>query len=195
LIAEIDAATDRDSLLVEERIKTLRNLLEDTDRRISVYMRELQRSRKGEAMYASLGMGIRAALDSHSDTEETPTPKETPTPREMPTPRETPTPKETQVLQIPTLQEIQVSQEKSETNVDSTAAANAKPAAKKRNTGKRRTKIPSDEEGPSAKPKLRVQIAEMADQGLSTQEIASKLHLSIAEVELALNLLNHNIKQ
>ncbi|MCL2762539.1 MAG: hypothetical protein FWD36_04945, partial [Treponema sp.] len=62
LIAEIDAATDRDSLLVEERIKILRKLLEDTDRRIAVYMRELQRSRSGELMYASLGRGIRVAL-------------------------------------------------------------------------------------------------------------------------------------
>jgi hypothetical protein len=64
LVAEIDAATDRDSILVEERIKTLRKLIDDTDRRISVYMRELARSRNSEAIYASLGRGIRAALDS-----------------------------------------------------------------------------------------------------------------------------------
>jgi len=38
LISEIDAATDRDSRLVEERIKTLRNLLDDTDKRI-LYIR------------------------------------------------------------------------------------------------------------------------------------------------------------
>jgi hypothetical protein len=51
LIAEIDAAADRDSLLVEERIKTLKQLLEDTDQRISVYMREMQRSQNSTALY------------------------------------------------------------------------------------------------------------------------------------------------
>ena len=64
LIAEIDAATDRDSILVEERVKTLRQLIEDTDRRIAIYMREQQRGRRGDELYNSLGRGIRAALDS-----------------------------------------------------------------------------------------------------------------------------------
>ncbi|MDR2630242.1 MAG: hypothetical protein LBC60_04900 [Spirochaetaceae bacterium] len=56
LIAEIDAITDRDATLVAERIKTLRALLEDTDRRIAVYTRELNRERKQEAAYVELGL-------------------------------------------------------------------------------------------------------------------------------------------
>lgn len=55
LISEIDAATDRDSALVEDRIKTLRALLEDVDRRISVYVREAGRQKNQEAAYAELG--------------------------------------------------------------------------------------------------------------------------------------------
>jgi hypothetical protein len=55
LIAEIDAATDRDSALVEDRIKTLRALLEDVDRRITVYVREAGRQKNHEAAYAELG--------------------------------------------------------------------------------------------------------------------------------------------
>jgi hypothetical protein len=55
LIAEIDAATDRDSALVEDRIKTLRALLEDVDRRIAVYVREAGRQKNQEAAYAELG--------------------------------------------------------------------------------------------------------------------------------------------
>jgi hypothetical protein len=55
LIAEIDAATDRDALLVEERIKNLRKVLEETDRRLSVYVRELERSRSSEAAYLKAG--------------------------------------------------------------------------------------------------------------------------------------------
>ncbi|MDR0555086.1 MAG: hypothetical protein LBG76_09875 [Treponema sp.] len=55
LIAEIDGATDRDASLVEDRIKTLRTLLDDADRRISVYVRELDRRRSQEKAYADLG--------------------------------------------------------------------------------------------------------------------------------------------
>jgi DNA-binding NarL/FixJ family response regulator len=43
---------------------------------------------------------------------------------------------------------------------------------------------------PPAKPKIKVQIAELSAQGLSPSEIASRLELSIAEVDLALNLLH-----
>ena len=35
-----------------------------------------------------------------------------------------------------------------------------------------------------------MQIAEMAAQGMSPQKIASRLHLTIAEVDLAMNLLH-----
>jgi len=149
LIAEIDAATDRDSLLVEERIKTLKQLLEDTDRRISVYMRELQRSRAGEAMYSNLGRGIRAALDSRPPQLEVSAPTEPPTSQELPFPQESPVP------QKPPPQE---------------------PAA---SPAKRKPK----------KTKIKVQIAEMSAEGLSPAEIASRLNLSLTEVDLALNLM------
>ncbi|MDR3342474.1 MAG: hypothetical protein LBT14_06745 [Treponema sp.] len=55
LIAEIDAATDKDALLVEERIKTLRTLLADVDKRISILARELDRRRSQEEAFAELG--------------------------------------------------------------------------------------------------------------------------------------------
>ena len=162
LIAEIDAAADRDSLLVEERIKTLKKLIEDTDRRIAVYMRELQRSRNGEAMYASLGRGIRAALDSRAPEQENaavttkaaepPPPQETTAPPEMPVQPEMPAPQEAP----PPPQE---------------------PPSRKRG---------------AKKPKVKMQIAEMAALGLSPEKIASRLKLSIAEVDLALNLLHRN---
>jgi hypothetical protein len=154
LIAEIDAAADRDSLLVEERIKTLNKLIEDTDRRIGVYMREMQRSRNGEAMYASLGRGIRAALDS----------------------------RQTQLELIP--QETPAQEQKAETPPPAPPPQEAPPP-------------PPPEEPPSKKrgvkkPKVKIQIAELAAQGVPAQKIASRLKLSIAEVELALNLLHRN---
>jgi hypothetical protein len=61
LIAEIDAVTDRDALLVEDRIKTLRALLEDADRRIALYARELDRRRGEESAYAALGRKAKSA--------------------------------------------------------------------------------------------------------------------------------------
>jgi len=150
LIAEIDAAADRDSLLVEERIKTLKKLIDDTDRRISVYMRELQRSRNGEAMYANLGRGIRAALDSRQPQLEL-IPQEPPA-QEQKAETPPPAPQETPPQEPP--------------------ASSKKRGAKK--------------------PKVKIQIAAMAAQGLPPEKIASRLKLSITEVELALNLLHRN---
>jgi hypothetical protein len=156
LIAEIDAAADRDSLLVEERIKTLKKLLDDTDRRIAVYMRELQRSRAGEALYTSLGRGIRAALDSRPLLEE-PSPQETIPPQEA-LPIESSSPLET----APPLEAVPLV------------------GARKNSIAKRKPK----------KTKIKAQIAEMSAKGLSPPEIASRLNLSLAEVDLALSLLN-----
>jgi len=170
LIAEIDAAADRDSLLVEERIKTLKQLLEDTDRRISVYMRELQRSRAGEAMYSSLGRGIRAALDSRPGSAgaepllETPALGEPPVSQDAPTSQELPFPKEPPVPQkLPPQKPA----------APSSAASSGTPAAKRK----------------PKKTKVKVQIAEMSAEGLSPAEIASRLNLSLTEVDLALNLM------
>jgi hypothetical protein len=51
---EIYAVTDGDVTLVEDRVKTLRALLEDTDRRIAVYAREFERRRSQEETFAAL---------------------------------------------------------------------------------------------------------------------------------------------
>ena len=148
LIAGIDAATDRDSLLVEERIKALKGILEDTDRRISVYIRELQRSKEGEAMYASLGRGIRAALDSRPPQPEPPPGNDEPSP----------------------LPQVQADEHSAKPQPETRRGSkNAKSAHKKT--------------------RIRAHIAELSAQGLSPQEIASRLELSFAEVDLALNLL------
>jgi hypothetical protein len=64
MIADIDAATDRDSRLVEDRIVKLKTILDEADKRVSVYTKEFERSRSGEVLYTSLGRGIRAALNT-----------------------------------------------------------------------------------------------------------------------------------
>jgi len=55
---------------------------------------------------------------------------------------------------------------------------------KKRKTTKTQTPSQPEKHG------IKMQIAQMAIQGLSPSEIASKLGISIAEVDLALQLLN-----
>jgi hypothetical protein len=201
LIAEIDAATDRDSLLVEDRIKTLKNLLNDTDRRISVYMRELQRSRNGQAMYASLGMGIRAALDSRPPLIGG-EPYTNGEPSAVAGSIEPTSPVELnkQAAIGPAAAEIPASSALPY-GLDAavSTATETKSSSKKRDGKKRQTKTPREttdlfastpEAQKPAKPKLKVQIAEMSAQGLSPSEIASRLGISLAEVDLALNLLH-----
>jgi hypothetical protein len=122
LIAQIDSATDRDSLLVEDRIKRFKAIIEEADKRISVYARELERSRSGEALYRSLGRGIRDALK----TEEPPH-------TEKP-------------------------------------AVTPPPAAK------------------LSKRQIRSRIETVASQGVSPQEITSRLNISLSEVDLILNI-------
>ena len=181
LISEIDAATDRDSRLVEDRIKNLRILLDDTDKRISVYTRELQRSRNSEAIYKNLGRGIRAALDSIPAEQIPASPAESPVP-----PSESPaspvagpvSPAET-TLPVVENELPFTDEEKGE--------GQSRSAKKQKKRKKANTQTPAAR---PEKPGIKMQIAQMAIQGLSPSEIASKLGISIAEVDLALQLIN-----
>jgi hypothetical protein len=55
LIAEIDSATDRDAMLIEDRIKSLKVLLEDVDKRIILYDEEMTKRQSHAQTYAELG--------------------------------------------------------------------------------------------------------------------------------------------
>ena len=131
LVAEIDKAADRDSLLVEERIKQLKTILEETDKRISVYVKELEKSKTGEALYTSLGRGIRAALSAEAEEKQPP----------------------------PVLSAVLPQ------------AALAEPVKK-----------------PPTKKQIRAHIDLLLNEGKTAEEIASELEISIAEVNLAMNL-------
>ena len=156
LIAEIDDATDRDSLLVEERIKILRRLIAETDQRISVYKQEIQRSYEGQAMYANLGKGIRAVLDSRLPAQEH--------------------------IEQPSVQEANPAE-----TPEGTTNTEKKRSSKKPKTEETETTAESK------KPKIKVKIAEMYAQGVPSTEIASRLGLSQAEIDLALNLLQRKM--
>ena len=155
LIAEIDAATDRDSRLIEDRIKTLKSILAETDKRVSVYARELERSRSGEALYTSLGRGIRAALNTPPADEIKPPP--------APTPQ-------------PSAQWLASQAEPAPQAPVSQAAAE-----------------PPEE--PPSRQQIRDQIANLAAQGLAHGEIASRLDLSLSEVELTMYMLERHSQE
>jgi len=147
LIAEIDRITDRDSQLVEDRVNKLKTLLDDIDKKIAHYEKEietqsllkqinetnnLERERKND-LYTNLGRGIRAALK----TEE---PMEFSVQRELPPARIEPP--------LPV--------------VAATAGITKK--------------------------QIRSHIDLLINEGLSPDEISSRLGISIAEVNLAINL-------
>ena len=155
LIAEIDRITDRDSQLVEARIKLLKTLIEETDKRIAVYVKELERSGSKETLYSSLGKGIRDALNISNEDSNTP------------------------------VDTIEIS---SESRLKSLRAA-AVP-----NTAHPETPvIPKQEDtdvsaAPPNKQQIRSHIDLLLDEGLPPEEIASRLGISVAEVNLAINL-------
>jgi hypothetical protein len=55
LIAEIDSATERDSRIVEDRIESMKTVLEDIKKRTGIYVRELEKRQGGERLYSELG--------------------------------------------------------------------------------------------------------------------------------------------
>jgi len=194
LIAGIHAATDKNLLLMEDKIKILKKLMEDTDKRITVYMREIQRSRTSEAIYKNLGKGIREALESQpsesapgdahveeSSTLKTASSVKTPaSSKKTPSSRKSSSAKAASSSKSPPEETIELpfSDEEKGLHVGS-----AKKSEKRKST---KTKSSSSPE----KPRIKMQIAQMAIQGLSPHEIASGLGVSLAEVDLALQLLN-----
>jgi hypothetical protein len=79
LIAELDAATDRDERLVTERITSLKALMEKVDKRLRVLIGEEERRRVHAETYAALGRRQPLAQGGGHSAEAAPPP--TPAPR------------------------------------------------------------------------------------------------------------------
>jgi len=155
LNAEIDSVTDRNLRLVEDRIGRLKTILDDADRRIAVYVRELDRDLAGaQTLYTSLGKGIRAALNTPVEYHETPSDAQEAQPFNVSEPEAKPPP----------------------------AAAPAPPPPAPQ------PPAPQSLPGHQVKRQIRAQLEEMIDRGLPPTEIAARLDISLAEVDLAMNL-------
>jgi len=182
LIAEIDRITDRDSQLVEERIKKLKEIIEDADKRIALYIKELERGRSEETLYSSLGRGIRDALNVSQDA-----------------------PLADQTFQTDTIELSQTARGSSPQEARGSSSHNAKtgygqagylpfrssrvippspPPETPENSARQETEPPS----PPNKQQIRSRIDQLLNEGLPAEEIASRLGISIAEVNLAINL-------
>jgi len=167
LIADIDAATDRDSQLVEDRIKKLKEILDDTDKRISVYVKELEKSRTGEALYKSLGHGIRAALKTEAEN----------------------APAQNAAPQLSAaMPNIEVQPQSASVSRQMLLYENASAVKQPEYLTRKNTAAEQQAQKPPSKRQIRAHIDLLANEGLPVEAIASQLGISIAEVDLAMNL-------
>jgi len=170
LIADIDAITDRDQLLVEERIKTLRGILEDVDKRINVYIREIDRKKVQEEAYLELGKKRSMVNISQEYIAKVP---------------ENP-PAQTQKDII--TEEKDISEKN---NIETATIPEENPIQESQTPTVPRIVISPQQIKPKPLP-LTEQVAELSKAGLSTRLIALRLGVSISEVELAIAMSDGN---
>jgi len=171
LIADIDRITDRDSQLVEERIKQLKEILDETDKRISLYKSEHLKGsalNKEETLYTSLGKGIRSALEITAKSDEIEI-----SPRAA---QQLSSVSPVRMYKAPPLESV-ITPVPAIIPAESPVPRSSKPAQEKEQQPK-----------PPSKKQIRSHIDILINEGLSSQEIASRLGISVAEVNLALNL-------
>jgi len=158
LIAEINSVTDRNIQLVEDSISKLKKTLEDTEKRIEEYKNAAEIKPPANTLYTNLGRGIRSALKNPEGQPPLPPPR-----------LQTEPPLRSRHLspENPTagLYEIPV-------KIENKTTIKAEPPVQK----------------PPSKKQIRSAIDSLANEGLSPEEIASRLEISIAQVNFALNL-------
>ncbi|MDR3301122.1 MAG: hypothetical protein LBT01_01140 [Spirochaetaceae bacterium] len=72
ILDEIDRITDRDSQLVEERVKQLKIILAETDRRIATLSREVESRPRRDTAYSELGKARQTHSPAPEEKEEPP---------------------------------------------------------------------------------------------------------------------------
>jgi len=158
LIVEINSVTDRNLQLVEDSILKLKKILEDAEKRIDEYKNAMEIKPSGNALYTNLGRGVRSALKN---------PQEQPPQYAPPPPLQTEHPLKSRQLSL-----------------ELSPVETAKPPVKAEN----KTQAAPAVQKPPSKKQVRNAIDSLANEGLSPEEIASRLEISIAQVNLALNL-------
>jgi hypothetical protein len=158
LIAEINSVTDRNIQLVEDSISKLKKILEDTEKRIEEYKNAVEIKPSSNALYTNLGRGIRSALKNPEGQPPLPPPR-LPTEPPLMSRRLSPENPPAGLYETPV-------------RTDTKTTARAEPPIQK----------------PPSKKQIRSAIDSLANEGLSPEDIASRLEISIAQVNFALNL-------
>jgi hypothetical protein len=184
IILEIDSATERDLTLVEDRVKALKTLLENADRRvadieryIAVSVREQERHRTQEAAYAALGR--QAGLAKTAEAGGGPGAS-----RVIPlsSARRGKKPDKAPPVSAETAGAVSrnAASESSPEPAPAVSGIAAEPAPQMP------LFVRAEEELPSAAPSLAEQAAKLSREGFSADIIALRLGATVAEVELAL---------
>jgi len=184
LIAEINAVTDRDLQLIEDRVIKLKSLLETVDKRITLYdkdIEELKQSKTGssikvDSLYTNLGRGIRSALKTQAGEASVNAPPSRTLPLQTEHPLES--------------RELSLALHSSINAQDESSSKDAALTAKKAQDGSRShvLAVSNPVQMPPSKKQIRVLIDNMLGEGRSPEEIASHLQISAAEVNLAMKL-------
>jgi hypothetical protein len=74
IILRIEEITDRDISLIEDREKTLKALLEETDKRVKIYSKELEKDRNVRKTYQELGKKRPLVFSPPREEEQAPPP-------------------------------------------------------------------------------------------------------------------------
>ncbi|MCL2276935.1 MAG: hypothetical protein FWC21_03465 [Treponema sp.] len=171
LIAEIDSITDRDSQLIEDRINKLKEILRDVDKRVETYEKELEnfsrieeRINKNAPKNETLYTSLGRGIRAAFT--------------------------ETEFLSV------------NETFMPPSPADNSQNAPQIKSVKMPVSDIPAKETpaenpqkvltGTPSKKQLRGFIDNLANEGLPPEEIAKQLNISVAEVNLAMNLRRKN---
>jgi hypothetical protein len=175
IIAEIDSATDRGLTLMDDRIASLKNLLEETDRRISVYKKESERKTMHEHAYAELGKKVfvksEDKISSIFDSENVSGFSESTRNREK---------QETSFFDTSVYQSSEKSESDAQLHSDA-QLSNEVPRFI-------RSSIRVEAKTPFAE-----QVMQLSQAGFSNELIAKKLGAAIAEVELVMNLAERKL--
>jgi hypothetical protein len=177
LEAQIDAVTDRDAQLVEERIKSLKKLLEDADRRISLLSR-IEDQRKPAALYNALGNRLRFSgpgMEPPSSPETLPDPD--------------PVPASAALTSAPAAS-VLVNTVSRDTVLPRVNPADTPPPASGPVPGPAKVPAPAPEPNEDTRP-LVERAAELDRAGFSPELIASRLGVSVSEAELAVTVSRH----
>jgi len=158
LVVDINSVTDRNLQLIEDSISKLKKFLEDAEKRIDEYKDAIQIKPSGDALYTNLGRGVRAALTNTAE--------------QLPPP---------QLRNEHPLKSRQLSLE------TQGAGDFVEPPPPVKSENKMVQSAPPTQKPPSKK-QLRSAIDLLANEGLPAEEIASRLDISIAQVNLAMNL-------